>query len=77
MPPYESNPVHNFILRVRNFVRSVHNFILRVRNFILPEQIVRESLLPTPRLQTLPDSLADQRCSRVQLRRDRRTTARV
>ena len=38
MPPYESNPVHNFILRVRNFIVSVHNFILRVRNFILDEQ---------------------------------------
>jgi hypothetical protein len=32
---YGSNPVHDFILRVRNFIVSVHEFILPVHNFIL------------------------------------------
>jgi hypothetical protein len=43
----------------------------------LMNKIVSESLFLTRLSQTLPDSLADQRCIRVQLRRDMRTTARV
>ena len=35
---YESNSVHDFILRVHDFIVSVRDFILRVHNFILHEQ---------------------------------------
>jgi len=63
------NPVTDFIVLVTDFIVGLPTLLL------LDNNTTASNNLPTPPLPTSQDSLADPRCSLVQLLRDRRTTA--